>query len=170
MTEQPKTPTRDDLVAALRESGEDFLRRLSALPAATFEQGRYESGWNGRQILAHVAAIEWTYPRLLEIPLQAQGAPAAGGDPPTRTAQGGIDAYNARQVEKREGVPVQALLEEFSRNRETTIAAVAGADEGLFAMPIRSAGGVTGPLGLVIQSVAVGHIIQHGRDIAGEGG
>lgn len=163
-TAEPTSPTRDELVEALRASGDEFVTTLRALAPERFEEGRYESGWNGRQILAHVAAIEWTYPRLLEIPGQAA---AASGEPPTRTAQGGIDAYNARQVEKRAELPVGELLEEFRRNRATTIAAVAGAPAELFGAPIRSAGGVTGPLGLVIESVAIRHILGHMRDIIG---
>ena len=78
-------PTRAQVVQALRFSGLEFLETLRKLPPEHFEKGCYEGGWNGRQVLAHVAAIEWTYPRLLEIPNQAP-APAAGRDLPTRTA------------------------------------------------------------------------------------
>ncbi|MCI0777944.1 MAG: hypothetical protein J4N95_07165, partial [Chloroflexi bacterium] len=59
--------TKAELLAELRASGREVTKRLGALPAEEFERGRYESGWNGRQILAHAAAIEWTYPRLLDI-------------------------------------------------------------------------------------------------------
>lgn len=164
MTTTEPVPTREELVAELRSSGEDFVAKVEALAADVLDEGRYENGWNGRQILAHVAAIEWTYPRLLEIPGQAA---APSGEPPTRTAQGGIDAYNARQVEKRAGQSVGELIAEFRRNREATIAAIASADPALLAAPIRSAGGVTGPLGEVIRSVAIRHIQGHGDDIAG---
>ena len=166
MTEERRIPTRDELIAGLRESGENFTSLVAALPAASFEEGRYENGWNARQILAHVAAIEWTYPRLLELPLQP--ALAGASEPATRQTEGGIDAYNARQVTKREGVPVSELLAEFRRNRDATIAAVAAADQALLVLPITSAGGRTGPLGLVFEQVAVGHFVEHGRDIAGE--
>jgi hypothetical protein len=87
---------------------------------------------------------------------------------PSRTAQGGIDAYNARQVEKRADATVAELLAEFERNRATMIAAVEQSDEALFTVPIRSAGGITGPLAGVLQAVAVGHILGHLRDITGE--
>lgn len=175
------TPTKAELLNALRTSGDQFVTRLRAVPPEMFEQGRYESGWNGRQILAHVASIEWTYPRLFDIARQA--APAASrraGEPvrrtetgeaagvPTATAQGGIDAYNERQVQKRADVSVANLLDEFQRNRTAMIAAVAAADERLFAAPIRSAGGVTGPLAGVIEAVAVRHVLGHMRDILGE--
>src|SRR5688572_19352874 len=110
MSTEPAPPGRGELVAALRTSGEQFVQSLRSVPIERFEEGRYENGWNGRQILAHVAAIEWTYPRLLEIPAQPPPAP---GEPPTRPAQGGIDAYNARQVDKRAGVSVADLIAEF---------------------------------------------------------
>jgi hypothetical protein len=170
MTE-PAPPTKAELLEALRSSGEQLLTSLRPLPAAHFELGRYENGWNGRQILAHVASIEWTYPRLLEIPRRAPAAPpsAAGAEPPTRTARGGIDGYNERQVAERAGKSVGELLAEFERNRAATIAAVEAVDDALLASPIRSAGGITGPLAAVFRAVAVGHVTGHMRDILGEG-
>jgi hypothetical protein len=156
---------RDELVRELREGGAEALATLRALPEAAFEEGRYENGWNGRQILAHLAAIEWTYPRLLEIPsatAQSDESEGAGSAP-----RGGMDGYNARQVEKRAGATVAELIEEFERNRTATIAAVEGADEGLFATPIVSAGGRNGSLGRVFYEVAVLHVREHVGDIAG---
>lgn len=164
----PGTPTREELVAQLRSSGADCVARLRALPTDRFEQGRYENGWNGCQILAHMASIEWTYPRLLEIP--AGGDPPPGGPLPTRPAEGGIDAYNARQVAKRGGVPVAELLDEFERNRAALIAAVESADASLLDRPITSAGGRTGPLAKVIHEVAVLHVLGHTCDIIGASG
>ena len=165
MPEQ-RPPTKADLLGALRSSGEEFLATLRGLPPDRFEEGRYEGGWNGRQILAHVAAIEWTYPKLLEIP--AQAPPSAGShEPPSGAVSGGIDAYNERQVARRADVPVADLLAEFERNRATTIAAVETVGEELLAKPIRSAGGITGPLGQVFHAVAVEHVLGHMRDIAG---
>jgi len=160
-------PTKAQLIEGLRSSRQFLLDTLRPLAPEVFEQGRYESGWNGRQILANVASIEWTYPRLLEIPKQPPAPAAPSGEPPTRTAQGGIDAYNARQVDQRANATVAELLAEFEKNRAATIAAVEGCDEALLAAPIRSAGGVSGPLASVINSVAVQHVIGHTRDIVG---
>lgn len=169
-SEQPITKT--ELLAGLRSSAAEALATLRALPAETFEQGRYESGWNGRQILAHIASIEWTYPRLLQLPAPAPTpAPAASGGEaaPARPAQGGgVDGYNARQVEQRAGATVAELIAEFERNREKTIAAVDAADESVFTQPARTAGGASGQLGRVFYSVAVSHVQQHTKDIAGK--
>jgi hypothetical protein len=166
-----REPSRAELLAALRDSGEEVSRAIRALPPERLEEGRYENGWNGRQILAHIASIEWTYPRLIDI---AREAPAAGGDEapaagdaPTRAMRGGNDAYNERQVARRAHLSPAELLAEFEANRATTIRAVAEADEALFARRIRSAGGVTGTLASVFYRVAVEHVRGHARDIAG---
>jgi hypothetical protein len=160
--------TRDELLAALRASGDEVAAIVRAMPPERLEEGRYENGWNGRQILAHLASIEWTYPRLLDVAREAgSAAPAApAGEVATRTMRGGNDAYNERQVKKRSDLPVAELLAEFERNRAATIRAVEGADTELLARPIRSAGGVTGPLATVLHQVAVVHVLGHARDIA----
>jgi len=161
-------PTKAELLAALRASRDEVLAIVRALPPEALEQGRYEGGWNGRQILAHLASIEWTYPRLLDIAREAgAAAPAAEGETPTRGMRGGNDAYNERQVAKRAHLPAAALLEEFERNRAATIRAVEAADDALFARTIRSAGGVTGPLALVFHRVAVEHVLGHLVDLGG---
>ena len=180
-----ETATKAQLLEALRATGEEAAAKLRALAPASFELGRYESGWNWRQILAHVAAIEWTYARLIDVARQApaDAAPAAAStstgevrrttpeESPgvsTRPLRGGIDDYNARQVEKRAGATVAELLDEFAANRAKTIAAVEAAEEELLATPIRSAGGITGPLAGVIMAVAVQHVMMHVADITGE--
>ncbi len=165
------TPSKTELLDALRTSRDEVVGIVRGLPPERLEEGRYENGWNGRQILAHVASIEWTYPRLIDIarsgPPSDQGAGAGSADLPTRTMRGGNDAYNDRQVAKRAHMTVADLLAEFEQNRATTIQAVEAADEQLFARPIRSAGGVTGPLASVFFQVAVLHVLGHARDIAG---
>lgn len=173
---QPSVPSKAELLQILRSNGAEVVAKLRGLPPAAFEQGRYENGWNGRQILAHVASIEWTYTRLLDVARSASPAapqsaevrrtsPEEAAGIPTRPMQGGIDDYNARQVEKRAGASVAELLAEFETNRAATIAAVESADEALLRTPIRSAGGVTGPLSAVINAIAVAHVAVHVNDI-----
>jgi Mycothiol maleylpyruvate isomerase N-terminal domain len=166
MTEKT-CPTKAELLAALRASRDEVVATIRGLPAEALEGGRYEGGWNGRQILAHLASIEWTYPRLIEIARDAGAAGPAAPAPPTRAMRGGNDAYNERQVAKRAHLTPAALLEEFERNRAATIRAVEAVDEALLARTIRSAGGVTGPLALVFHRVAVEHVRGHLLDIGG---
>jgi DinB superfamily len=166
------TAPKTELLDKLRTSGDEVVSKLRAIPAESYEQGRYESGWNGRQILAHIAAIEWSYPRLIDVAREAQspkpeieeGKP---GEPAHRPARGGINDYNERQVEKRAQMSVEELIAEFEQNRATTIAAFEQADESLLAQPIKSAGGITGPLADVVSMIAIMHVDQHARDIAG---
>ncbi len=75
MTEQ-HILSKAELLDALRTSGQEAAAKLQELPAETFEEGRSENGWNGRQILAHIASIEWTYPRLLDVAREGPPAPA----------------------------------------------------------------------------------------------
>ncbi len=166
----PPTLSRGELLAALRASRDEVVAIVRGLAPERFEEGRYENGWNGRQILAHIASIEWTYPRLIDIARDAAGSPSpspAAAELPTRTMRGGNDAYNERQVARRDHLSVADLLSEFERNRAATIAAVEATDEALFARHIRSAGGVTGPLATVFYQIAVAHVLGHTHDLAG---
>ncbi len=169
--------TKAELLEELRSSQRDLRDRLGELPEDQFEQGRYEGGWNARQILAHVASIEWTYPRLIYAarqgaPDQASGgsggAPEGSSEPTQAQApRGGIGSYNERQVEKRAQASVAELLAEFQKNRDATIDAVENADEALLQVHIRSAGGIPGPLARVIFLIAVAHVAGHVNDIVG---
>ena len=160
-------PTKSELLQALRSSRDEVIGLVRSLPPERLEEGRYENGWNGRQILAHISSIEWTYPRLIEI---ARTPPSsAEEEPPTRAPKASNEGYNERQVRKREHLGVAELLDEFERHRAATIAAVEAADEALFARTIRSAFGVVGPLATVFHMVAVMHVLGHAHDIAGSG-
>jgi DinB family protein len=160
--------TKSDVLSALRKGGDDAVTRLRALPADAFEAGRYENGWNGRQILAHLASIEWTYPRLIDVARDGPPPPKPAAAPTARsTPSAPILSYNDRQVEQRANATVDELLTEFETNRKTTIEAVESADEALFSQPVKSAGGARGTLAEVLNYVAVLHVAQHVQDITG---
>jgi hypothetical protein len=156
-----ESTTKDALLAALREDGAETITTLRSLPPETFE--RHCSGdWSCREVVAHLASVEWTYPRLIGLARQAQEAP---GSVSTVSPRGGIDDYNARQVARRAEVPLDELFDEFSRNRAATIAAVEAVDEALLAVPIRSAGGIEGTLGEVLRFTAIDHVQSHLREL-----
>jgi hypothetical protein len=160
------TTSKRELLTLLSTSGDEAIAAIRALPPEAFSRMCYEGGWNGREIVAHVAAIEWTYPRLIDLARQARADVQGSGSGSAAPLSGGIDAYNARQVAKRADASLDELLDEFARNRAATIAAVAAADDALFAAPIRTAGGIAGRLDEVIRWVAVDHVRGHIRDIA----
>ncbi len=153
--------TRNDLLAALRDDAARLPQVVAAIGADHLERGVYENGWSARQLLAHLAAIEWTYPRLIE---QAR-SPAEPRPTSSASASFNMDAYNHRQVANRETASVVELLEEFAENRRATIAAVANAEEELLAKPTRSAGGAQGTLLDVLMNVTVEHVRTHLSDL-----
>ena len=155
------------LIEALRANGVEAVAALQRVPADRFAKGCYENGWSAPEILAHVAAIEWTYPKLLELPardpnpagvLRRNVAPEVGSR---------MDGYNARQVEKRSGMTVAELVAEFQRNRATTIAAMEAAEPAVFGRAVESFGGFQGALADVIEAVAVQHVRGHAADLTG---
>lgn len=156
--------TREELLAALRADAARLPEVVGAIGEAELERGVYENGWSARQLLAHLAAIEWTYPHLIE------RAQAAGGSDSSAGGTFDMDAYNERQVVKRAEAGIEDLLEEFGRNRAATIEAVAEADGALLAQQTRSAGGVEGTLLEVLIGVTVGHVREHLGDLEGAGG
>jgi hypothetical protein len=173
--------TKQQLIDALRSSGDKVTSTLPGISESDLERGRYENGWNARQILAHIASIEWTYPRLIDLargtraerpaaPASAptRPAPTASGQPGMASGSPQILSYNDRQVEKRTGASVAELVAEFEKNRAATIAAVESADETLLSKEITSAGGAQGPLATVFNFVAVLHVLDHLADITGE--
>lgn len=159
--------SKSELLAALRASGEEVGRDLSSMSDDQFEAGRYENGWNAREILAHIASIEWTYPRLIDLAKNPPAEKEPSDGPPTKAARGGITSYNDRQVAKRAGSSPAELLQEFRTNREATIRAVEDTDDETMAKEVRSSGGFVGPLAQVLHWVAVDHVRSHLQDIVG---
>jgi len=125
---------------------------------------------DGRQILAHIAANEWTFALLIGLAKAYASGDATGGD----SSGFETDAYNQRQVDKRVEASIPKLIAEFERNRAATVTAVTDLDEGLLARPITSAGWSSGPIGRYTSlQQLVEHFIKNGvervSDIVGSG-
>lgn len=161
--------SKNQLLQLLREDQTALMQRLRAIPAAEFEKGAYENGWNGRQILAHITGIEWTYPKLLDLARggnKPKADAAKPAEPATKAAQGGIESYNDRTVARYADSSVAELIDMFEANRKTTIEAIEAADDDLFNVPVKTAGGINAPLGNALNYVAVLHVRGHVDDIA----
>jgi hypothetical protein len=159
-----ETTVKRQLLDDMRASGREFVETVRQIPSDRWPEGRYEEGWTAKDILAHVASIEWTYPRLLSL----AALPPEERDADKRSGSG-VGDYNQRQVGKRKDASVEELIEEFERNRAATIGAVAEADESLLDQRVRSAGGTEGPAADVLNFVAVIHVQQHLDDIRAGG-
>jgi uncharacterized damage-inducible protein DinB len=164
MSDQPAV-SKDQLLTALRETGEDVVSKLKALPADALEAGCYENGWNGRQVLAHITAIEWTYPKLIDLARTGPQEKKPEDKPVHKAARGGIDSYNDRSIERYADTSVAELIETFRENRETTISTVEKTEDEILATEVKSAGGIRGPVATVLNLVAVMHVRQHLNDI-----
>ena len=157
------------LIAVLRAGGAEAVATFRALPEGHFATGRYENGWAARDILAHLAAIEWTYARLLDLPSRDADADAGGRVERNVAPEVGsrMDDYNRKQVERRASKNIAELVAEFETNRAATIAAVEAAEPAALARQVESFGGMRGTLADVIEAVVVQHVGGHVRDIAG---
>ena len=156
--------TKQQLLENMRASGREFVDAVRQVAPDRWPEGRYEEGWTAKDILAHVASIEWTYPKLL---LLAAQPPTEDRDAEKRF-KGGIGDYNQRHVEKRRDNSLDELLEEFERNRSATIAAVEDANDALLGERVRSAGGVEGTAAEVLNYLTVVHVRDHLDDLKGE--
>ncbi len=171
-------PTKVELLHELRTTRDDVISHVAAMDDTALAGGRYEHGWDAREILAHIASIEWTYPRLIDLaaqpdeaqPDEAQPAANGNGSPaiPAATAPA-VSDYNGRQVAKRAAASRSDLLDEFRKNRNALIAAVEATPDDMFDRHVRSFGGVEGPLGAVIRLVAIDHVRAHLNDMIGGG-
>ena len=157
--------TKQELIDNMRESGSELVAAARRVSPERWPEGRYEEGWTAKDILAHVASIEWTYPKLLLLAAQ----PAPEDRDAEGRFRGGIGDYNQRRVDERRDRSVEELLAEFERNREATIAAVQEADEALLRQRVRSAGAVEGTAAEVLNFLTVEHVGQHLDDLRGEG-
>lgn len=157
---------QNQLLTDLRADAESVPPLLHALDPQQLERGAYEQGWTVRDLVAHLASIEWTYPRLIRIAEAAdQGAESSGGNASTRGSNPQMDDYNARQVAKRRETPLPQLIEEFRSNRAALIDAVEATPTELLEREIQSFGGVRGSLLQVMWSVAVEHVRTHLDDL-----
>src|SRR5437660_1748662 len=156
-----ETITKDELLASMRASGSELIAAARNVALERWREGRYEEGWTAKDILAHLASIEWTFPKILL--LAEQPAPEARDG--EKAFRDGLGGYNQRQVAKRADATVEELVEEFERNRAATVAAVARTDDALLRVRIRSAGGIEGTAAEVFNYLTVIHLRDHLDDI-----
>src|SRR6266571_4017746 len=97
--------TKQELLDDIVASGRAFVEAARQVPADQWPEGRYEEGWTARDILAHVASIEWTYPKLLLLAQQ----PDTGQRDAEKAFRRGISDYNQRRVDERKDRSVEEL-------------------------------------------------------------
>ncbi len=153
------------MLAELRWSSAQLADLVRSLPPEEMEWQLGRNGWKGRQILAHIASMERTYPLVIEL--------ARSGDRRIAVrvaAQFNVDPFNELQVAKRADRPISDLVAEFQQNRLNTIAAVESCEIELMEAHVDWAGGVSGALSEVLLHLAVEQVAENLAEIMGRGG
>jgi hypothetical protein len=132
---------------------------MLAVPEAALTTGAYEHGWSVHQVMAHVAAMEFTYRRLPDVARDSNSGSSRG-----ERAAVDIDSYNARQVERRSGRSVDELVDEFVQGRARLLREAGDLDGELLQRAIRSSAGTSGSLATVMAAVAGQHVRGHVED------
>ena len=92
-----ETTVKRQLLDDMRASGREFVETVRQIPSDRWPEGRYEEGWTAKDILAHVASIEWTYPRLLSL----AALPPEERDADKRSSGGVREYTNGRSASER---------------------------------------------------------------------
>src|ERR1700693_5028061 len=110
--------SRDELIAAIRQSARDIEEIALSLSDAALLTGVYESGWNARQLLCHLTA-GGSFASFMIVLAQR---------PPDRAqGEGGTfdqEAWNASEIASRAGKSVAELMNELRLSSERSVVAV----------------------------------------------
>lgn len=97
-----------------------FQQSYAGLPEARLMQPGSIGEWSIKDILAHVTI--WEEEALTHLPLII-----AGGRPPRYVTFGGIDAFNARMIERRRGLSLADVQERLDETHRRLIAFIQSA-------------------------------------------
>jgi hypothetical protein len=147
--------SKEDIITAVRESHGEIERTALSLSDEALGSGVYESGWNAKQLLCHLAAGGGFAAFMISFAQMPPSASAGTGD------NFDLDAFNAREVESREKKPLSELLAELRSGSERSIVAVQGAPDELLAAHFRAPWGTEGALADVIVQSLQGHVGTH---------
>jgi hypothetical protein len=149
---------KDDVIGAIREAQREVERLVPSVPESAWSSQAYEQGWNGKQLLCHLASTSGIARFLIGM-AQAPGSGGMGTD-------FDIDSFNAQQVAARQDKPVDEVLEEVCVNCGRDIESVENAPDDLLAQHFRAPWGTEGSLGDVIVGSIDEHFMTHVRDLA----
>jgi methylphosphotriester-DNA--protein-cysteine methyltransferase len=94
---------RQQLLKRLEHAWTALKASYAGLTEAQMKEPGVMESWSVKDILAHVTI--WEEEALMYLPLITRG-----GKPPRYRQQGGIDAFNARMIEQKRGLPLVEVL------------------------------------------------------------
>jgi hypothetical protein len=152
--------TKQDIVSTIEALQSDLQQAVESMPEAAWSEGIYESGWNARQLLSHIASTSGVTSFILNM-AQAPSLPAS--DP--RGGAFNIDDFNKIQVEMRAGKSVEEVLAEIRSNLQRDIGVVQAADETLLDKHFKAPWDAEGLVGDMIVSSLHEHLGMHLADL-----
>lgn len=103
--------SRERLLNRLEREWQAFLRSFAGLPDSVLLESGAVGWWSIRDVLAHIAT--WNEEALKNLPLILDNKPL------TRYARyGGIDAFNAREQERKRGLSLEQVRQELAATHE----------------------------------------------------
>jgi hypothetical protein len=152
--------TRQEICSTIEAFESDIQQAVSDMPDAAWSGGVYESGWNARQLLSHIASTSGVTSFILNM-AQAPSLPAS--DP--RGGSFNIDDFNKLQVEMRAGKSTDEVLAEIRSNLQRDIGAIQAADEALINKHFKAPWDAEGRVSDMIVSSFHDHLGMHLADL-----
>lgn len=151
--------TKEDVLAAMDAFSSDIEEFGESFTEDKWDLGIYEKGWNAKQLLCHIAStagIAGFVLTLARTPVTAGMGGGAGSD---------NDAFNAQQVQARQGKPLENILNEIrdTLNRDRQV--VQAAPEPLLGSMFRAPWGTEGTVAGIIADSFKEHLGAHLREL-----
>jgi hypothetical protein len=147
--------SRDDVLATIREAGDELDRIVSSASEDGWARTVYE-GWTARELLSHIAATSGAAGFLLAM---ARSPGATFGDEDN-------DGFNAQQVAARRAKTVAEVAAEARGHMDADIERVGAAPDELLSSHYRAPWGSEGTLAEVMADSLREHLMMHLLDLA----
>src|SRR5215468_7337798 len=118
--------TREQVLKRLNEAWLALKESYAGLPDSQLLEPGVTGEWSVRDILAHITT--WEEEALQHLPLILKG-----GRPPRYSAKyGGIDAFNARMTEQKQGLSLSEVLKQMDETHRRLVDYVLSVSEEQF--------------------------------------
>lgn len=151
--------TKEDVLAAMDSFKAEVESLVASIPENKWETGVYENGWNAKQLICHIASTAGVAGFVLTLARAPVPAGMGGGE--------GFDndAFNAQQVQARQGKPLESLLNEIGDALDRDRLVVSAAPDQLLGSLFRAPWGIEGTVAGVIADSFKEHLGVHLADL-----
>jgi len=151
--------TKEDVLAAMDGFLADVEALCSDVSESKWETGVHENGWNAKQLLCHMASTAGVAGFVLTL-ARAPVPPGMGGGEGFDN-----DAFNAQQVQARQGRPLENILNEIRAALDRDRLVVSAAPDQLLGSMFRAPWGIEGTVAGVIADSFKEHLGAHLTDL-----